>query len=268
MTAARSSRCRDTGPPFGSHAGPAIRRGQGRSIELGPHSGVIRVAGDGLAVLDRKNSTATLETPAPIDDDALVHPLLSYVGVAFAGWLGRHAFHAGGVVSDGGVWALLGERGAGKSSTLGWLARAGHPIFTDDLVVIDGGLACAGPRTIDLAPDMASHLGLDGLAREVRGGFRRRLAVGEVEPELPLRGWIVLSWSKEIEVVRVGAGERLARLAAQMYPPQGPPDWNAILDLAEAPMLELRRPRRLSSLAEAGDALIAAVEREARATFP
>ncbi len=235
--------------------------GPGPEFELGPDGGVIRVPGNGLAVLDRTNSTATLETPTPIDDDALVHPLLGYIATAFAGWLGRHAFHAGGVVSDGGLWALLGERGAGKSSTLGWLARAGHPIFADDLVVIDGGLACAGPRTIDLAPDMARHLGLDGLAPEVRGGFRRRLAVAEVEPELPLRGWIVLSWSEELEVVRVGAGERLARLAAQMHPPLGPPDWDAILDLAQAPMLELRRPRRLSSLAEAGGALIAAVER-------
>ena len=236
---------------------------QGPEFELGSDSGRIRLPGRGVAIVDRVHAVATFEMPDPLDDDRLVHPMLGYVATAFSGWLGRHVFHAGAVVVDGGAWAFLGERGAGKSSTLGWLAQEGQPILADDLLVIDGGTAFAGPRSVDLAPDMAAHLGVGDRARDVRGGYRRRITVEAVRPEHPFRGWIVLSWANRVEVTRVSAGNRLAQLANQMHPPLGPPDWDGILKLAEAPMLELHRPRRLSSLGEAGASLIEAVGHEA-----
>ena len=66
-------------------------------------------------------------------DGALVHPYLAPVALVMARWLGREGFHGGGIVAGGGVWAVLGDKTAGKSTTLAWLARAGVGVVSDDV---------------------------------------------------------------------------------------------------------------------------------------
>ena len=52
----------------------------------------------------------------------IVHPYLAPVALIMARWLGREGMHGGGVVADGGVWAVLGHKTAGKSTTLASMA--------------------------------------------------------------------------------------------------------------------------------------------------
>ena len=207
------------------------------------------------AILDRRERRATLVTPEPLDPDELVHPALAYVASVFSHWLGRRAFHAGAFITKGGAWALLGMRRAGKSSTLGWLASAGHSILTDDMLVLQDSTAFAGPRAIDLAPSAARYLAVGAEAALVRAGRRQRIALEGIEAEVPLRGWIVLSWGNAVEAIRIPPGERLPLLAQHLHGHR-PLNARALLELARAPAFELRRPKRLASLPDAGRAVL------------
>jgi hypothetical protein len=210
----------------------------------------IPLAAGGHLLLDRRRRRATFVSPAPVEADILLHPALAVVGAIFSDWLGRHAIHAGAFVVDGEAWALLGERWAGKSSTLGWLAQAGSPILADDLVVIDGGTAFAGPRTLDLKTSSARYLGRDG--NPVRGGVRHRVTLDGVDAEMPLRGWIALSWGDVVEARPIPPAERLRVLIENLQVRRPGPGSAALLDLATVPGFEVQRPRRLAALPEAG----------------
>ena len=89
-----------------------------------------------------------------------MHPYLAPVALVMARWLGREGFHGGGIVAGGGVWGVLGDKTAGKSTTLAWLAREGVGVVSDDVLVIDGGTALAGPRSVDLREEAAERLGV------------------------------------------------------------------------------------------------------------
>ncbi|MFN2506155.1 MAG: hypothetical protein ABR540_18390 [Acidimicrobiales bacterium] len=112
-------------------------------------------AGAGRVRLDRAAGTACFMTADPVGDVTLLHPFLSPVAAIWARWQGWPALHGGAFVLDGGAWAILGERGSGKSSTLAWLAAQGLGIVADDLLVVNEGNVAAGPRCIDLRPDAA-----------------------------------------------------------------------------------------------------------------
>jgi hypothetical protein len=212
--------------------------------------GRIALVDGGHALLDRRRRSVTLLSTRPVDADTLVHPMLAYVGAVFSNWLGRHAIHAGAFVVDGEAWALIGVNQAGKSSTLGWLARHGSLILADDLVVVEGARAFAGPRTLDLLPSSARYLQHDGL--QVRGGGRHRITLEGVDPEVPLRGWIALSWGDALEARPIPAAERLGVLIDQLPIRLDGPGSAALLDLVALPGFELRRPKRLTTLPDAG----------------
>jgi hypothetical protein len=215
----------------------------------------IRLVEGGYAVLDRGRLGVTFHGPSALWTDWIVHPTLGLVASIFGTWLGRHAIHAGAVVVDGGAWALIGDSGAGKSTTLAWLAGAGYPILADDVVVTDGSRAFAGPRAIDLVPSSLRYLGPD--SRQVGDdGGRHRVKVGSVEPEVQLRGWIVLAWGGGPTLRPIPPAERLGVLVNNLTLPVGRPSSGLMLDLASLPGFELRRPRRLESLADAGAAIV------------
>ena len=215
----------------------------------------LRLVGGGQLLLDRKGRTATFRLPEPVTDEELAHPLLGAVGSFFAGWHGRQALHAGAFCANGGTWALVGEKGAGKSSMLAWLARAGFPVVADDILVVDDGRAFAGPRCIDLREEPAAHLELHE-ARPSRSGERRRLRLGPVQAESTLSGWIFLEWGDRVALETLRPGERLLRLTRYRNgrtskAPEG------VLDLAQLPAWVLRRPRRLEFLPETCGLLLA-----------
>lgn len=166
----------------------------------------------GHAVVDRARATVRFGGPRRLDTDEIVHPRLGMVGALYAQWLGRGAFHGGAFVSGGGAWAVVGERGDGKSTLMAALGLGGVTVLGDDTVVVEGGDCLAGPRCIDLRPDTAARLGCREDVVVVRRGARHRLRLGVAPAATPLAGWFFLAWGSEISVRPLPAAERLARL--------------------------------------------------------
>jgi len=231
---------------------PGLDRLSDRRAEIGLQAG-------GRVKIEREPLQARFETLAPLTDVELVHPFLAPVAAIASRWLGRESFHAGAFVSDGGAWALIGERGAGKSSMLAWLALGGAEIVADDVLVVDQRTAFAGPRSIDLRAEPAARLQAGEHLGRVGRRERWRLGVGPVAPQLPLRGWILLGWGDRVEARRIPGGACLAEVArhrAVRVPPTRP---EVLLELAALPAWELRRPQRWESLSEAVRVLLEAI---------
>jgi hypothetical protein len=240
---------------------PAVRverellDGEPEATSVGDEHVTLRLLGGGQLDIDRESRVATFRTRLPLDDEELAHPYLAPVGSYFAGWLGREALHAGAFVAGAGVWALLGAKEDGKSTLLACLARAGHGVVTDDVLVLDGDAALAGPRCIDLREESALWLGLDDREASARGGERWRLPLPAVEPELPLCGLVFLSWGDELELAPVPPADRLVRIAARRNA-RTSPEPAGLLDLARLPAFELRRPRAWDALPDACSRLL------------
>ena len=203
--------------------------------------------GDGMsALMDRERESATLVAPSPVPDDVLIHPFLAVAATAFACWTGAEAFHGGAFSFEGNALALVGERGAGKSSTLAALALDGREVLTDDLLIVRDGRVMAGPRCVDLRHGAAGPLGLKSPGVTVRAGSRRRLPLAPAAPEVPLRGWVFLTWDERPSVREVPPGERFRRLMAlrSVFPPES----QRVLELVRLPAWELRRPADWSAL--------------------
>lgn len=250
-------------PDSGSWPAVRVLRELGPGEDRPDHADVERadvaVLDGERALLDRREHSVTFLLRSIEDDGRIVHPLLTAAGVIFAWWHGREALHAGAFVTSQGAWALLGDRGAGKSSMLARLALAGRPILTDDLLVVDGELAFAGPRCVDLREQTLAPAGLEGMTEPVRGSERHRLRLGPVEPEVPLRGSFVLSWGDELELRPLSPTERLEQVSAQRNVQGARPA--ALLQLARLPAWELRRPRDWGSFeAAVGEVLELALD--------
>jgi hypothetical protein len=213
----------------------------------------------GEIVIERREGRVTFVLPRPLGAAELVHPLLAPVGGVMAWWHGRESFHAGAFVLDGRAWAILGERGAGKSTAIAHLALRGHGVVCDDLLVVDGRRTFAGPRSVDLRESAAERLDAGEALGMVGARERWRLRVGPVDGALELAGWVFLGWDERVEVVPLPARERLGRITAQRGVTIPLRDPTAMLDLAALPGLELRRPRSWDSLDAAADALLDAL---------
>ncbi len=87
--------------------------------------------------------------PNPGVSDALVAlPLLGSVMAALLHRRGFFVLHASAAVVAGQGIALLGDKGAGKSTTAAALLAAGHPLLSDDVVA----LAFPGGNRIEIVP--------------------------------------------------------------------------------------------------------------------
>jgi hypothetical protein len=217
------------------------------------------LAGGGFAELDRSGLHAGMAVPEGTTDAALVHPFLAPVALVMAWWLGRLSFHGGAIVSDGGVWAVLGDKMAGKSTLLAALALSGVTVFTDDVLVIEGDAALAGPRSIDLRGDAARRLRAGEPLGQVGARERWRVALAPVAPELPLRGWITLAWGDRLAVEPVRGHERLRALLPHQGVRLGAPDPPALLRAGTLPHWRLIRPRDWGALGALRDRLLDAI---------
>ena len=223
------------------------------------HQARLNVRSGGAVLMDRLAARATFTLPATPSGSALLHPHLAAVGAVWAYWLGHEAFHAGAFVADGGVWGVLGDKGAGKSSMLVALARAGVEIVCDDVLVLDGSRALAGPRSIDLRSDASRRLGIGECLGVVGDRERWRVSLPPIEPTLPFRGWIALSWSERAAIGSLHGADRLRALLqhrALRVLPRGP---SALLNLAGFPFLEFCRPRRWTEIDDASSSLLDAL---------
>lgn len=213
----------------------------------------------GVVELDRHSGRTVFyvnDRPPPA---AILHPLLAGVAAVWARWHGRDSFHAGGFVAAGGVWALLGDKGAGKSSMLAALHRAGVPIVCDDVLIVEGDTAFAGPRSIDLRADSAQRFGLGDPLGVIGDRERWRVDLDPLPPALPFRGWIRLAWGESVDVRRVPGRAGLAELLRHRALNVPPPSPATLLDLAGRPLLALSRPRAWESTDDAVQQLLAGV---------
>ncbi|MEZ5098886.1 MAG: hypothetical protein R3C15_03600 [Thermoleophilia bacterium] len=213
----------------------------------------------GLLELTRDPLAARFRGGRPLTPDELVHPGLAGVGAIASIWLGRESIHAGAFLVGGRAWAVTAEKETGKSTTMAALARRGLPIVTDDVLVLDGGDALAGPRSVDLREGAARWLGIDPIASAARSGERARVQLEPVPSRAPLAGWIFLDWGDEVAVEPVRPTRRAALLLRQRTMQRELSRASGLLDLAALPAVRLVRPRDLARLDEALDALLARV---------
>lgn len=226
------------------------------AIELDERRGRLPLLTGGVLEVTREPLAATFHGGRPFAPDELVHPGLAGVGAMAAVWLGRESIHAGAVLVGGRAWAVTAEKEAGKSTTMAALARRGLPIVTDDVLVLDGPDALAGPRSVDLREGAARWLGVDPVTSAARNGARARVQLGPVPPRVPLAGWVFLDWGDEIAVEPVRPTRRAALLLRQRTMQRELSRAGGLLDLAALPAVRLVRPRDLSRLDEALDRLL------------
>jgi hypothetical protein len=222
---------------------PPVRRGLHR------HRGSFPFLGGGCVLLRREPLAVTFRLPVAPAPDELLHPYLSVAAAGISYWLGREPFHAGAVVGDEGAWMIAGRSQAGKSTLLAALAAEGAEVFSDDLVVADAGGVFAGPRTVDLRPGTAEHLGLIARTVAARNGTRSRLPLPHPPAQRPLAGWIDLAWGPEVSLRPMDAPERLRRLARRRTFPAKMPVGDTLLEMVALPGFALTRPRRFEALA-------------------
>jgi hypothetical protein len=198
----------------------------------------------------------------PTISECVVAPHLTSAASTIALWTGRAAIHGGAFLHDGGAWVLLGEKEQGKSSTLGWLATAGVPIVTDDLVVCDDDAVLAGPRCVDLRLEPAQRLEAGRDLGVVGMRERWRIDVPPCPASSPLGGWIFLDWGPEIVLERLGPVERMSRLAQHRAIAVPWEDPAMLLDLAARPAFVWRRPKAWHTIEAAIDRLLAQIAGE------
>ncbi len=218
----------------------------------------IRSLPGGWVDLDRCGRTSTMHLPRTPAPSEIAQPYLASTALVAAHWAGMPAFHAGAFVAHGKAWAVLGYKGAGKSSLLAALAQRGVPVLTDDLLIVSARLqGLAGPRCIDLREEAASVLGV-GCAIGVVGGRERwRVRLDQVAAEVPLSGWIQLDWG-EPDIRSVPPAERVNVLFASLALRDEPPEPGALsrlMALFALPMLRVRRPRNLEGIDESANEL-------------
>jgi len=214
------------------------------AVEWGPDRARHPLRGGHQIEVRREPLAVDLVLARPTVAECVVAPHLTSAASTVAVWTHRAAIHAGAFLqADGGAWALLGDKGHGKSSTLGWLATSGVSVITDDLVVCDDDHVLAGPRCVDLRADPARHLGVGRDLGVVGTRERWRIDLPPCPVRSPLRGWIFLEWGAEIAVEKLSPVERMSRLASHRAIAVPWEDPVALLDLAARPGFVWRRPK-------------------------
>jgi len=202
--------------------------------------------GDRMELL-RDPLTLHVTSRQPIAPDAIIHPYLGLPATVTSRWLGRVAFHGGAFAHRGRAWVLLGAREAGKSATLGALMRAGHPVISDDVLIVEGTTLFAGPRSVDLRAEPAQQLGGEELGI-VGNRTRWRLRPPPGPPQMELGGVIELEWGDGDRLEPLAPHERLQALIASSFPPPKADTAAALLEVAALPAWRYVRRRQLGQL--------------------
>ena len=224
-----------------------------------PDMAVLAAQPEGRITVDRSRARTTLQLPDPPTPASFLHPYLASTAVVANHWLGRAPFHAGSFAYDGRIWGVLGTRETGKSSLLMCLHAAGVQVLGDDVLVVDGAIAFAGPRCLDLRRSAADHFGSGEYLGVVGTRERWRVTLPPAPSQLPFGGWILPDWSDRIAVGRTDTTTKFralvdnAGLTAPGVPTPG------LLDLVTYPMLHFSRPRDWTRADEALEHLLLAV---------
>lgn len=194
---------------------------------------------------------------------------------------GFDPLHATAVTIDGAAVAFLGDTGYGKSTLAAAFLQSGHPLLTDDLLVLssggDGFVAHPGPARIKLFPEIARKL----LGPHARGALVAKTTPKRVIPlppdranasAAPLQAIYVLSTpdtrSTSVAIRRVSKRQACLALLRnafntavtdpQRLSRQFAFAWNVA---SRVPIKRISYPRTIGSLASVRDAILADVSR-------
>jgi len=228
--------------------------------EAGAH---LRLYDGGAATVATAERHITLYLHENEPTAAVLHPVLAPVFMVIAHAQGILNFHAGVVLLHGRAWGVLGHKGAGKSTTLAALDRLGHPVLSDDLLVLDGDDALIGPRFIDLRRRAADRFPGAVDCGQLGLRTRYRLPLAPAPSRAPFAGWLVPAWDDELAAQPVPPQERIALLADLLSVKTTPKNPLGLLELATRPMLRISRPRDFELLPAYLDLLVDATAQAA-----
>jgi hypothetical protein len=252
----------------GAESWPVIRFTRELTDDVLPRESEVRSDGATIVnpaatlLVDRASAEVRVRSAVPVPEADLVHPCLWPVGAVFARWRGAETLHAGAFAPNGtaGAWAVMAESGGGKTSFLATLALAGVEVLVDDLLVVEDGGCVAGPRALDLRPEVVHRLGLgERVTVPVRSTSRERLALAPCDARWPLRGFVELVWGDSVRVDRLEPVAALAALAHHRRVLGLGAEFAELLKLVELPTLRLTRPRAWPSAPDAADRLLDAI---------
>jgi hypothetical protein len=217
----------------GTGAEVAVRRGPVDGPDGYPSTGIAAVPGaqaDRLAWYGRARlRVADGEVVADGDDEAFLRQCV--VGPGLGVLLhrrGRLVLHGSAVEVDGRAVVLLGEKGAGKSTTAAALLARGHALVTDDLVALaeppGGGapLIAPGPAQMKLWPEAAEAVGVGGETRPFAEGFAKGVWLGARLAALPAPVGLVctLAWGDRLGLTPIAGAAAFGGVFGHAYAPR------------------------------------------------
>jgi len=244
-----------------------VRCGEVPPPEGFPPSGIAHVPepeADRFAWLDRARLRIT-DSEITVDsaDEAFARQCV--VGPGLGILLHRRGMlvlHGAAIDVGGRAVVLLGEKGAGKSTTAAALIARGHRLLTDDLVALMPGASAPtilpGPKQMKLWPEAVEAIGLDATVTPFFDGLAKGIwaeAPTTASPT-PLAMVAVLEWG-EPEWTPLDGSTAFGALFGHVYAPRflgaaasaslmGP-----VRELASTvPVARVTRPRQLDAVAD------------------
>lgn len=221
---------------------------------------LFRLPGGGEVVFDPASRSAVVAGVPEPSISAVLHPWLSFVATIVAQWRGFPSFHAGAFVHRDRVWAILGEKHAGKTSALAWLSQHGSTVTSDDLVVLDGARSLSGPGCLDLRRPTAEYLAIGKRETLLPGRERWRLWLPSPPAERPFAGFVLPVWGSSIGVESVPPQQRLETIVRHRAYLAAQGGEESLLALAGLPMLRWIRPKDFVALPDAIAMLLAGMD--------
>lgn len=198
------------GPVAGRRPGP------GQSI-YAFHPGDAYLAWDTVGAFRVTRGNRIEVDPLPGADPRLIpFPLLGPVIACLLSQRDLHVLHASAVSVNGHGAVLLGDKGAGKSTTAGLMIAAGHRLLADDVVAIDP--VVSGQASI--APGFPQLKLADSAAQALR-----------------------LSDAQVLDMVNPAIGKRQHRVASRFAQTEVPARRLYVLERGEDPGIEMLNPQ-------------------------
>jgi hypothetical protein len=228
----------------------------GEQMTLWEDRALVPLPGLGRIAVHRSRREIAFVTNRPLSDEAVLHPGLVPVAAIVNFWKGRACMHASAVIAGDRVWALLADRGGGKSTTAAILATQTQGLFTDDMLIVEGTRCFAGPPSVDLRPDAAEKLGGPSIGTIGRRA-RWRMPLAGPTAEAALGGMIELVWTDgDASLETLDLADRLELVGRHASMSIG---GEQLLALASRPAWRFSRARDLDQARAGIDLLVKAI---------
>ena len=179
---------------------------------------------EGIGLYYRRNAGIVLERPPGTDPRSVELWLNGTLYAAIAALNGLFPLHASAVEHRGRVFAFSGPAGAGKSTLVAALGRAGFPQFCDDTLILDiagdGPPVCLpGHKRLKLWPEGVALAGVEP-GELVAADYPKHYvepAGGTIGEPLPLAELVFLEPGDDPLVAPLAGAERIERLQDDHY---------------------------------------------------